>query len=130
MINQYLFRSIFFACPKKTNQKKGQPYTWPTTSLCCSQKADASESRFAPPSRSYTFCCAARLREMAPKNNSSNEDRWFAHYHIADFNKYIIEEVNGLIRLFFLDFMFFLFLEPNPVQLSIADVAEKGRWHV
>jgi len=19
---------IFFACPKKTNQKKGQPYTW------------------------------------------------------------------------------------------------------
>jgi hypothetical protein len=46
----------------------------PAATLRCSQKADASESRFiyaplegAPLSRLSVFCFAARLREMALK---------------------------------------------------------------
>jgi hypothetical protein len=45
------------------------------TILCCSQKADTSESREVytplrgtPPSCFSAFFCAARLREMTPKN--------------------------------------------------------------
>jgi len=34
------------------------------TALRCLQKADASESRFTPPSHLTAFCYAARLREM------------------------------------------------------------------
>jgi hypothetical protein len=66
----------------KTNQKR-QPFTRRfaaglprQTSLCCSQKADASESREVyaplrgtPPSRFLLFCSAARLRKMAFKTN-------------------------------------------------------------
>ena len=40
---------IFFACPKKTNQKKGQPYTW-SSKLdfpALLEKAGRCETRFA-----------------------------------------------------------------------------------
>jgi hypothetical protein len=39
------------------------------TALRCSQKADASECRFARPSRFSAFCFAAWLREMAEMND-------------------------------------------------------------
>jgi hypothetical protein len=59
------------------------------TILRCSQRSDASESRFAPPNRLSSLCCAAQLRKMAPKKKikTNNKNSWSAHYHIADFLK-------------------------------------------
>ena len=60
---------VFFVCPKKTNQKKRQPFTCPpkADTLRCSYLPGAYKLGFASNSIS-SFCgryCAARLREMA-----------------------------------------------------------------
>ena len=45
----YLF--IFFACPKKTNQKKRQPYTCPAFSgIPCAAHKKQTPRKVAPPS--------------------------------------------------------------------------------
>jgi hypothetical protein len=59
---------IFFACPKKINQKKGPPFTWfRNTELSCAahKKQMSRKVADAPSSHFSAFCCAARLREIA-----------------------------------------------------------------
>jgi len=72
MIDNHLLTSlwlfIFFACPKKTNQKKRQPITWPASGgLPCAARKErtARKVAIAPPNRLTALFCAARLREMA-----------------------------------------------------------------
>jgi hypothetical protein len=62
--------SFSLLAQKKKNQKEkavDHLFRFQRNTLRCSLKADASESRFAPPSRVPGFFCAARLRDMAPK---------------------------------------------------------------
>jgi hypothetical protein len=59
---------IFFACPKKTNQKKRQPFTWFSFAElpCAAHKVRTLRKvAYAQPNRLSALCCAARLREMA-----------------------------------------------------------------
>ena len=77
ILNSKFIMFIFFACPKKTNQQRsGERKDSLTlaatllvplrgTSLRSLFKADASESRVAPPSRFSALSFTARLREMA-----------------------------------------------------------------
>jgi hypothetical protein len=66
---------IFFACPKKTNQKKGQPFTWfrDAELPCAAQnnRALAELASLRQSSRYSGYFSAARLREMA-KTEKSN----------------------------------------------------------
>ena len=70
---------IFFVCPKKTNQKKGQPITWPRFAWlsCAAHKVRTLRKvAIAPPNRFPALCCAARLRDMAfMKGNIDSPDK-------------------------------------------------------
>jgi len=50
---------------KKKKERTVIPSPPLADALCCSQKADATECRFARPRRFSAFYSAARLREMA-----------------------------------------------------------------
>ncbi|KPJ97412.1 MAG: hypothetical protein AMJ60_11260 [Desulfobacterales bacterium SG8_35] len=60
---------IFFACPKKTNQKKRQPITWSDcVELPCAPQNDREFENSLRSNRSNSFFgrfFGARLREMA-----------------------------------------------------------------
>ena len=66
----FLIDSFSLLAQRKRIKRKGNHSLGPIngTSLCCSQRADASESRpplrGTPPNRFPALCCAARLREM------------------------------------------------------------------